>query len=382
MKEKFVSVFALLAMMLAGCAGGGQPQNDACITVDVTADYPEKELYIQDIADVEYVPLETTDTFITHGVVKSISKNLIVTTNWGGSGDIFLFDRATGKGIRKINHKGQSGQEYVSATEVLPDEERNELFVLDYSARKILVYDLEDSFKRSFKTLDSTYYSNVFYYDKERLLCYKQPAEGDNERASHILISKEDGNLVKEISIPFRKLATPVFTQGELSITPLYYLTVPTQEDYILTKTSADTIYRYTSNGALTPFIARTPSIHEMETQVFLYPTLVTDRYIFMRTQKKEVDLKTFKGFPSTDLVYDKQDNSISQSKLCFRDFEDKRVDLSTQPLNPEVPLCQSLAADELVEANQNGKLQGKLKEIADKMDEEDNPVIAIIRSK
>ena len=154
MKEKFVSVFALLAMMLAGCAGGGQPQNDACITVDVTADYPEKELYIQDIADVEYVPLETTDTFITHGVVKSISKNLIVTTNWGGSGDIFLFDRATGKGIRKINHKGQSGQEYVSATEVLPDEERNELFVLDYSARKILVYDLEGSFKRSFKTLD------------------------------------------------------------------------------------------------------------------------------------------------------------------------------------------------------------------------------------
>ena len=119
-----------------------------------------------------------------------------------------------------------------------------------------------------------------------------------------------------------------------------------------------------------------------METQVFLYPTLVTDRYIFMRTQKKEVDLKTFKGFPSTDLVYDKQDNSISQSKLCFRDFEDKWVDLSTQPLNPEVPLCQSLAADELVEANQNGKLQGKLKEIADKMDEEDNPVIAIIRSK
>ena len=54
MKEKFVSVFALLAMMLAGCAGGGQPQNDACITVDVTADYPEKELYIQDIADSYY----------------------------------------------------------------------------------------------------------------------------------------------------------------------------------------------------------------------------------------------------------------------------------------------------------------------------------------
>lgn len=197
-----------------------------------------------------------------------------------------------------------------------------------------------------------------------------------------VLISKEDGSLVKEISIPFRKLATPVFTQGELSITPIYYLTVPAQADYILTKTSADTIYRYTSDGVLAPFIARTPSIHEMETQVFLYPTWVTDRYIFMRTQKKEVDLKTFKGFPSTDLVYDKQDRSISESRLGFRDFEDKWFDLSSQPLNPEVPFCQSLAADELVEANKEGKLQGKLKEIVDKMDEDDNPVIVIIRCK
>lgn len=382
MEGKFVSVFVLLSTLLIGCDGGSQPQTDACITVDVTADYPEKELYIQDMADVEYVPLETTDTFITHGIVKGVSKSLIVTTNWGGSGDIFLFDRSTGKGIRKINHKGQSGQEYVSATDVLPDEERNELFVMDYSARKILVYDLEGHFKRTFKTLDSTYYTEVLNYDKAHLLCYKQPAEGDNERASHILISKEDGSLVKEISIPFRKLATPVFTQGELSITPIYYLTVPAQADYILTKTSADTIYRYASDGVLAPFIARTPSIHEMETQVFLYPTWVTDRYIFMRTQKKEVDLKTFKGFPSTDLVYDKQDRSISQSRLGFRDFEDKWFDLSSQPLNPEVPFCQSLAADELVEANKEGKLQGKLKEIVDKMDEDDNPVIVIIRCK
>ena len=97
MKGKFVSAFVLLSTLLIGCDGGSQPQTDACITVDVTADYPEKELYIQDIADVEYVPLETTDTFITHGMVKGVSKSLIVTTNWGGSGDIFLFDRSTYK---------------------------------------------------------------------------------------------------------------------------------------------------------------------------------------------------------------------------------------------------------------------------------------------
>ena len=35
----------------------------------VTKSYPEKELIIQDFMDVEYIALETTDEFLTQGVV-------------------------------------------------------------------------------------------------------------------------------------------------------------------------------------------------------------------------------------------------------------------------------------------------------------------------
>jgi hypothetical protein len=36
--------------------------------VDVTKTYPEgKEIYFQDIADVKYIPLETTDDFLCSG---------------------------------------------------------------------------------------------------------------------------------------------------------------------------------------------------------------------------------------------------------------------------------------------------------------------------
>ncbi|WP_302430433.1 6-bladed beta-propeller, partial [Phocaeicola coprophilus] len=37
------------------------------ITVNVNENYPEKELVLQDFMDVEYIPLETTDEFITQG---------------------------------------------------------------------------------------------------------------------------------------------------------------------------------------------------------------------------------------------------------------------------------------------------------------------------
>lgn len=85
---------------MASCGNKEQSTNDI-ITVDVSANYPQKELILQDFMDVEYIPLETTDEFITQGSVKAIGKNIIIVTNWINDGDIFIFDRS-GKGIRKL----------------------------------------------------------------------------------------------------------------------------------------------------------------------------------------------------------------------------------------------------------------------------------------
>jgi len=55
-----------VAMLLAlvGCMGCGNRSAssvDNLIRVDVMADYPEKELILQDLMDVEYIALETTE---------------------------------------------------------------------------------------------------------------------------------------------------------------------------------------------------------------------------------------------------------------------------------------------------------------------------------
>lgn len=67
---KLISATILLTSM-AGCGGNKQPVVDL-VTVDVSANYPEKKLILQDIMDVEYVPLETTDEFITYGSISLI----------------------------------------------------------------------------------------------------------------------------------------------------------------------------------------------------------------------------------------------------------------------------------------------------------------------
>ena len=78
--------------------------------------------------DVEYIPLETNDDFVNQGFVQAIGKEFILVKNYRDDGDIFVYDR-TGKAIRKINRKGQGGEEYISCRSVTLDEENNEMFI-------------------------------------------------------------------------------------------------------------------------------------------------------------------------------------------------------------------------------------------------------------
>jgi len=383
--KKLNILLTIYLLILLGCGKGKQVNtpSDSFITVDVTTDYPKKELILQDFMDVEYIPLETTDEFITQGIVRSVDKDILLVTNSGVNGDIFVFNRS-GKALRKINRKGQSGEEYSQITELVLDSDQNEMFVVDYPARKILVYDLSGIFKRSLKFEDTGYYSDVFNYDRDHLICYKSYVEAkENEQACHLIVSKQDGSIIKEIRIPFEGIKTPVATRGEFTITPEFHLVFPNRADWILVNTSSDTLYNYLPDGRLTPFIVRTPSVQTMELEEFLFPGTFTDRYCFMRTLKKEFNFERMKGFPSTDLMYDMQEKTLFEYTLYNDDYTTKReISLGSQPINHSIAACQSLEASMLIEANEKGELKGKLKEIAATLDEESNPVILLVRYK
>jgi len=58
-----------------------------------------------------------------------------------------------------------------------------------------------------------------------------------------------------------------------------------------------------------------------MDPKVFLFPTIITDRYYFMQTLDKKFNFEKGRGFPTNDLVYDKQEKAIFQYTVYNDDF-------------------------------------------------------------
>ena len=77
-------------------------------------------------------------------------------------------------------------------------------------------------------------------------------------------------------------------------------------------------------------------------------------------------------------------DNTLNlDSILETHLFKKKEIDLNKLiPVNHEIESRLLLESFQLVEDYKKGILKGKLKEIASKLDEEDNPVIMLIKHK
>lgn len=381
MKKLGIIACSTLLASLMSC--GNKEQAAPWTNIDLSGSIPKEERILQDLFEVEYVALETTDSFLTRGFIEAVSQHFLITYDYN-EGCLSLFDRTTGKGIRQIKRQGQGPEEFTSPSNVIIDEKREELFISDYSLRKILIYDMKGNFKRSFKTVDENYYTELLDYDDGHLLAYKSPAGPHDESSCHLLISKQDGSLTKEIRFPIDQVETPIFTHGKLTSTPFFYLTAPYGERWALTVTSSDTIYSFDADGNASPLIVRSPSIHGMDPQVFLYPTILTDRYYFLRAQKKEFDLETMKGFPTQMLLYDTQEKKLVEYTLINADMEDgPSINFySIRPLGCDALGALTLQAPDLVEAREAGKLKGKLQSITERLDEESNPVIVLLEEK
>ena len=277
--------------------------------------------------------------------------------------------------MRKINHKGQSGEEYTSALGFILDEENNELYVSDTYGRKIFVYDLDGNFKRRLSWEDDFMFSEIFDFNQEYLIAHdvlNENSTSPRSKQAFMLLSKQNGSITKTIQIPFKDkksiiIRTPVDDSGMCyAYAPsTSHPVVPYFDDFMLAEYSSDTIYQYTPNGAMEPIIARTPSVQTM------------DRYYFVEAVEKTMEFKT------TDIVYDKQEKNLFTYKIYNDDYAyEKEAFLKSRPLNSEVPTWQFLDADELVDDFENGKLKGKLKEVASRLHEDDNPVIMLIKYK
>ena len=386
--KTLIFIETILLLVMTSC-GSDNTSTDGFITVDVTkSSYsPKKELVLQDFMDVEYIPLETNDEFINHGYVQAIGKKYIIVRNYNNDGDIFVYDR-NGKAIRKINRKGQGGEEYISCLKIILDEENEELFINDFLARKIKVYDLEGNFKRSFKQKqegDTQFYGEIFNYDKDNLICYDEC----NADIPFLLVSKKDGSITREIITPFKEKKLFIqllrYEGGTRAAGPGPYSRItPFKGNWILLEPSSDTIYTLMPDCSLRPFIAKTPPVHTLDPEFYLILKLVSDRYYFMESIKNVYDFRKEEGFPKTYFVYDTQEKDFFSYIIYNGDYSYKKelYMVMFTPINTKGELWATIDAFELCRDYEKGKLKGKLKDIAAKLGEDDNRVIMLVKPK
>ena len=81
-------------------------------------------------------------------------------------------------------------------------------------------------------------------------------------------------------------------------------------------------------------------------------------------------------------LLISRQEKKIYQYSLLNNDFKDRKEDMFLRNLSNKIAYQTVMDASSLIEANKDSKRNGKLKEIAGGLNEDDNPVVMLVEYK
>ena len=361
-------------------------------TLDVTKDYPEKKIVLQDLADVKYIPLETKkNALLTNsaGCLGYVSDSLIVART--SDKEIVLFN-GDGSVRSSFRHVGQGSKEYQSIIGIVVDPQAQEIFIVDYLLKhRMQVYSFTGQYKRTLPIPFKMILDGLQDFSADCLLaCDLDVNQGISNRAKpYMLLSKKTGEIVKELDIHFTKrmsnrLSKPFGKNQTISAALAYDPIVRCEDSYVIGDLSADTIYTYTPQGILSPMLVRTPPVLSMETPKVLLPDYRAGSYFFFYLVDFEFDFETRTGFPDKYMVYDYAAGKPYVCKLVNRDCEEQEIQLGDGGVTNKAwnTACYTIPSSMLIEQLEAGKVHGPLKEIAATRAEDDNPVLVIVRFK
>ncbi|UVP20102.1 6-bladed beta-propeller [Bacteroides fragilis] len=144
--------------------------------IDVTCEYPVEKVNIHDVADVEYVPLETTRNSLLASdcSVFRISDDYITVASGVDNGNIFFFNRK-GRYLWTFNRRGGSAEEYSSITAWDADFGMQEIYIYDSFRKKIYIYSFDGRYKRSHALpMKDCTFIDLYNYDKDYLIGYNR----------------------------------------------------------------------------------------------------------------------------------------------------------------------------------------------------------------
>ena len=361
------------------------------IVLDWDKNYPLKEIFLQEIADVEYIPMETRADVLLDGNsfhLTFMSDSLIVTKNKGG--DIFVFNRQ-GENIHVFNRTGRDGEQYTKIAFMAVDFIKQEIFITAYPQNQtIKVYAFDGTFKRVLKLPQNYELGHFFNYDEESLIAIDE-YDINKERKPlinprpYVLISKIDGRITP-VDLTLKERVTNSIYIPELRRTVMWSISalLKNGRECFISDFGADTVYRL-ENRKLIPFMVKRPSCAwNLNPPRIACVRLKTGRYVFVDFfEQKDPE----QGGPENyrKLVYDQQTGEFFTYRLINQDYQPGKFERELGQFYCDLPLGYvrgKLSPTQLLQDYEAGKLQGKLKEVASRLNEEDNTVLMLVKFK
>ena len=373
----FISMIAFVAMSVS-C---GPSADIGMMTIDMEKSYPKKELAINDIWEMEYIALETDSLFlVSGGQPQHVGENKLGFVD-NRTGNLLFFDAKTGKKAFCINRKGAGPEEYKSVGALVMDEKAGEIFAWSIIDGTFQVYDAQGIHLRTLpmrnkKKDEYLYITNFINMDDDRLLCSSHNIKG---YAVHYLQNKKTGLTTIVDSIPNEQYVSEyIFAQKDgvtYSTAPNLTPFVHTSEGLVYADHSNDTLYRMTDGMTPSPFIVRIPRVKETEPNKILRFDNETDDWMFLSGIEMAYDFSQNKGLHQINYGVEKESGEIFELTFVHPDYEGKEY-------SPAALNARYYSSGELFSALEDGKLKGKLKEIASTLGEEDNGVIMLLKQK
>ena len=381
----------ILAFLLLSCNSGEKSSSTVSgnlkkliekgpVTLDLDNKTPAQDILLQEVADVSYIPLETTDDVLLaqFKYVAAITDSLVLIRN--GFYEFVTFN-SDGTILSQFNKRGESRQEYTSAAIHSYDKQAKEFYIVDGAAQRIQVYSLDGKYNR---TIPFQSANQVSFLAKigEPLLMYENyesytEMNKDTVLQPYIVYSEKEENLSRlDITIT-DPVSTKVRTGEFITLSPNRSI-LAYGDGFLLFNNSIDTVHYFTQEREIKPIIAIEPTIKQTNSILDMY--FVCDSYLFLeQTMKTPRPGKT--GKDSEALAFDFKTGDLFPYKFVNQDFPtQKDINLFWRPQAPKNVLTSLIEAGDILDAYDEGKLSGTLKELAPTLDADDNPVLMIVK--
>lgn len=361
------------------------------VIIDVAKDYPLKEIWLQDIADIEYLPIATSDSILVNSGPSVVSEEGIVIRG-GKPGEILLFDKQGQKLQGRIYRRGQGPEEYTAIIRNIVDWKRKEVFIADYTNLK--VYDFSGNYLRTLISDSDMMKIDVCDLNLNSLLCSHNREGSEEAYHPYFILSKDNGKKdTLSIEIPCfiasnRKI---LWDDGHANDAYGFLPQLLNCADKIwLTDVALDTVFvmhpDQTFEAVMVPLHIPTTD----KEAPLLFFRGINDHFAWASRLPRNITVKMGDMVANREkkgvlYMYNRQTDEwfepiYRNRAITNRDMDPKFINITAVPYGYGLV---ELSAMDLVEAyNKNEIADEKLKEIASKLQEEDNPVLMILKFK